>query len=643
MADIALPDLVGRIRIDSSNLDGIDRQAKGVSSNISGHFKKMALSIGAAIGTIQIGQFLKGAISEASDLEESMAKVGVVFGDSADSVKAFAETSASTLGLSKNQALAATGTFGNLFRALELGEKDSSNMAVSLTTLAGDLASFNNVNPEEALLALRSGLVGETEPLKRFGVNMNEATLRAQAFKLGLIKSEKEALTPSIKAQSAYALIMEQTALAQGDFARTSDGLANRQRILTARFADLKGQIGTKLLPVVIEIAEFIGKSVLPAFEKFGKLIGTLAKGDLADIGAALKELVPRLRELAAGVISFIRANPGPAFAALGVVLVAVLIPALTAFIGLLVGLVAALLSPVVILAAFAAAVVYAYQNFETFRNVVDTVVSFMVNKFNEVKGFVLEVWPAISKAIGTAINVAAENVKAALGTIMAWWNVFGDDVKTVVGGIFQVIKAIVETAVNVIAGIIRVVLAVITGDWGKAWAALRSTVDAASRGVEQAMNGLLNILKGLVGGFFDAAVRMGGAILEGISKGVSGAVGLVTDVGKAVANGIIGFVNSNVIDKINRSLEFRIDVLGQGVDINPPNISHIPKFHSGGIVQGSPGQDVLALLKAGERVIPVGGVGQSAGQTINVALSGSNLNPFDVSREIAWQLKVTP
>jgi hypothetical protein len=98
------------------------------------------------------------AIDAASDLNESISKVGVVFGDAGDSVVAFSKTTAKSLGQSQRQSLEAAGTFGNLFRALEDHQQPAADMSTSLVTLAGDLASFNNVDPAQALDALRSGL-----------------------------------------------------------------------------------------------------------------------------------------------------------------------------------------------------------------------------------------------------------------------------------------------------------------------------------------------------------------------------------------------------------------------------------------------------------------------------------------------------
>ena len=197
--------------------------------------------------------FGKDSIAAASDLNETTSKVGVVFGKQSAKVLLFGKTSANSLGLSENAALSAAGTYGNLFRSMGMTEDKSAGMSVELVKLAADLASFNNIKPEEALEKLRAGLVGESEPLKSLGININETILKEKALKLGLIKG-KQPLTALTKAQAAYALIMEQSSLAQGDFARTSTGLANQQRILTANMDNLKATLGTALLPIVNKV-----------------------------------------------------------------------------------------------------------------------------------------------------------------------------------------------------------------------------------------------------------------------------------------------------------------------------------------------------------------------------------------------------
>lgn len=265
--------------------------------------KEMALmgKVGAVVGAAVAVQFARKIITAASDLNETVSKSTVVFGKNAASVQAWAKTSSKAFGMSENAALGAASTYGNLFVSLGLAEDQSAKMSTKLVELAGDLASFNNIDPTEALDALRSGLVGETEPLKRLGVNMNEATLKAQALKMGLVATTKEALDPAVKAQAAYALILEQTTTAQGDFARTSDGLANQQRILNAEWENAQASLGQTLLPAMTEAVTVLN-NMLSAFNALPQPVKTVTLGVLA-LSAATVVLLPRIMATRAALI----------------------------------------------------------------------------------------------------------------------------------------------------------------------------------------------------------------------------------------------------------------------------------------------------------------------------------------------------
>ncbi len=254
-AGVALRPETGKFASEAER--DIDAKMPGIAGKAAGFFA-------AAFAVVGVGAFLGKAISEATDLGESASKVGVVFGSAAGQVEAFAATASSSLGITEAAALGATGTFGNLLRSTGLAEQAAADMSVGAVKLAGDLASFNNASPEEALDALRAGLVGEAEPLKRFGVNLNAAAIEAKAMELGLAGAGAE-LSDAAKATAAYAVIMEQTSLAQGDFGRTSDGLANQQRILKAQFGDLAADVGGLFVPALGDAAGGITGSLLPA------------------------------------------------------------------------------------------------------------------------------------------------------------------------------------------------------------------------------------------------------------------------------------------------------------------------------------------------------------------------------------------
>lgn len=294
----------------ATSIDGVDRSAKkadsstrrtaGATGVLAGGLRSMAggaaAAIGAYIGLDTAVKLLGDSISLSSSVGESLSKNEVLFGRSAKAVEAFSKTSALSFGISQAAALEYTGVFGNLFRAVGVGEKSAAKSSVALTKLASDLASFNNTSIEDALEALRSGLVGETEPLRRFGVNINDAQLRQEALRLGLIKTTKDALSPQNKALAAQALIFKQTKKAQGDFRRTSKGLANQQRILSGQVSDLKVKLGNELRPAALKAARATNKFIREMRQGKG------AGGDFANtvkaVAGALKTTAKFMRDV---------------------------------------------------------------------------------------------------------------------------------------------------------------------------------------------------------------------------------------------------------------------------------------------------------------------------------------------------------
>jgi predicted metal-binding transcription factor (methanogenesis marker protein 9) len=237
----------------------------GASQKVSasfGNVRNALAAIGIGIGLTTVMSFFGGAIGAASDLNEEVSKAGVVFGASAGKVEDFAERADKALGQSKQQALAAAGGFGNMFRTIGFAEGAAADMSLTMVQLASDMASFNNQDPSEMLVRLRSGLSGEAEPLRQFGVLLSEARVAEEAYATG-ITARGAALTEAQKVQARYSLILKDTALQQGDFARTADGLANSQRIQAAVMENSMARIGQALLPLAKELTQF-ATDVLP-------------------------------------------------------------------------------------------------------------------------------------------------------------------------------------------------------------------------------------------------------------------------------------------------------------------------------------------------------------------------------------------
>jgi len=276
----------------------------GVTSNIlSASFVDTGRSLfrNVTVPLAGLGVVVNKTIKDASNLQEAEAKVTAVFADQAQEIFQWGQTTSTALGVSSRAALEAAGTYGNLFQAFGIGQKESVRMSKRLVELAADMASFNNVPIDEALTALRSGLSGETEPLKRFGVALNDVRLRQEALNLGIYDGQG-VLSVAQKAQAAYALILRDTALQQGDVARTAGGLANQKKFLSAQIEDLSGTFGAVLMPVMINVVGVIRNQVLPNMQRLIE---------------AFKSLSPNA-VVTAVQIGFFAAALGPAMIAVG-------------------------------------------------------------------------------------------------------------------------------------------------------------------------------------------------------------------------------------------------------------------------------------------------------------------------------------
>ena len=224
---------------------------------------KMAVPAALAFGAIVTGGYK--AAQAASDFNETVSKSGIIFGEASTEIKRFADTAASSLGLSKQAALDAAATMGTFGKSAGLAGTDLSNFSIEMVKLSGDLASFHNANPADVALALGAALRGEAEPIRKFGVLLNDAAVKAEAMKMGLYDGTG-ALDAQAKVLATQKIILQQTSDAQGDFARTSDGAANQQRILAAQVDNAKVAIGQAFLPIL--------EAVLPVLVNFATAIG---------------------------------------------------------------------------------------------------------------------------------------------------------------------------------------------------------------------------------------------------------------------------------------------------------------------------------------------------------------------------------
>lgn len=255
---------------------GGEDAGKGIRSGVLSAVGKLAAPLAAAFGALSIGRLISSSISQASDLAEAGTAIGEVFGSQADAIKAFAKQGATAFGETEIAVLRSAQSFGIYGKAAGLAGNDLTAFSTDLVGLGTDLASFFNTDTQTAIDAIGAGLRGESEPLRQFGVLLDDATLKARAMELG-IYSGSGALTQQQRILAAQAEILAQTGTAQGDFARTSDGLANQQRILAAGWSNIVTQLGTFFLPIATEVVTFLNTNVIPAISG---LLDTLQGGE---------------------------------------------------------------------------------------------------------------------------------------------------------------------------------------------------------------------------------------------------------------------------------------------------------------------------------------------------------------------------
>jgi hypothetical protein len=323
--------LIGDIAGFTKSMQDAEKQAQTsaqkIGSSLQGFGGAAAstgdkLSLGVTLPLAAIGV---AAIKSASDLGETSNKIQVLFGGMTDSVQDWSSTAATSLGQSRKQALDAAADFAVFGKAAGLAGTDLVGFAKSNTQLAADMASFFNTSPEEAIKAIGAEFRGESEPIRKYGVLINDAALKDEALRQGLIKTTTEALTPQARVLAAQALIMQQTSAAQGDFARTSTGLANQQRILKAEFEDTAAALGTSLLPIATQLIGVVRGLVdqfnaLPQSTKDTIVqVGLVAAaiGPLLSIGGRLIGTLGSITSLLPQLISGLEAS-GSKFLAMG-------------------------------------------------------------------------------------------------------------------------------------------------------------------------------------------------------------------------------------------------------------------------------------------------------------------------------------
>ena len=268
------------------------RQAASAGNGLEGVFKKVA----GAVAAIGIGQVVKQQVTEAvdyaSNLTEVQNVVDTVFGENS-AIDSWAKNTLNAVGLNELSAKKFSGTMGAMLSSSGIAEDKIASMSMTITELAGDMASFYNLDGEEAFNKIRAGISGETEPLKQLGINMSVANLEAYAMSQGIEASYNE-MDQASQTMLRYAYLMDTTKNAQGDFARTSDSFSNQTKLLSENWTAFTGKLASYALPI---LGKIVGKlnnliSRLSAYTPVIVSVGSVIWNTLMNIFGIISSIV---------------------------------------------------------------------------------------------------------------------------------------------------------------------------------------------------------------------------------------------------------------------------------------------------------------------------------------------------------------
>jgi hypothetical protein len=257
------------------------RGVEGLSASVNS-LQSMMLKLGLGFG---FGSLIKQMVTLASDANETDNVLEQVFGtEGAARVKGWAATTSKEIGRSRYTLREYSGQLGAMLEPMVGSASKAQEMSTTFAKLSVDLASFFNTADDDALLALKSGLAGETEPLRRYGIVLLDATLQEYAHTQGIHK-KITAMTNAEKVELRYRYILAHTTKAQGDAARTADGFANSSRALKDNMKDLGTTLGQRLLPYAGQLIRW-GNSAIRVFKEFAETSNIL-EGTLLTLGGA--------------------------------------------------------------------------------------------------------------------------------------------------------------------------------------------------------------------------------------------------------------------------------------------------------------------------------------------------------------------
>lgn len=459
-----------------------------------------SLAIPAGVGFAAVTAGLKSSVEAASNMNETLSKINVVFGQQATAMQSWANTAATSMGLSSQAALEAASTFGNMFQQLGFAAPAAAQMSEQMVQLAGDLASFNNLDTGQVLDALQGAFRGEYDALQRMVPSISAAAVQQQAL-ADTGKTSASALTDQEKAAATMQIVLSQTSKAQGDFKRTANGMANSQRTANAEWDNAKTTLGEKLLPamtqalkVLTDLTNWISNHTTDVLV-FATAFGTITAAVLAyNVGVQIAKTATAAWTAVQWLLdAAMDANP----------------------IGLIVIAIAALVAAIVLIATKTDWFQKLWSaTWGAVRSAAEAVVNWLTGPF---VGFFQTVWNDIESGVQSVENFFS----------------------TVWDGIKSAAQAVVNWFTGTFAG-------AFTG----AWNSIKQGVDTLKTNVSNGIDAIYGLFRDLPGRITSALSKIGTSMWDGLKKSINAGIDLINRAANAF-NKIPGIPNIPSIPRV--------------------------------------------------------------------------------------------
>lgn len=616
-----VPEKIGR-EIENDKAP-VERAGQGMGRSIFGGILAGYAAIG---GTQAIVGFFSNAITGASDLNETLSKSEVIFGANASAIESFGDNAARNVGLSKEAAIAAAAGFGDMFTQLGFTADAAAAMSQQVVIAAADLGSFSNLETADVADRISAAFRGEYDSLQAVIPNINAARVESEALAM-TGKTVASELTAQEKAAAVLAIVQKDGARAMGDFARTSDGAANKQKILTASLEDQTTKLGSALLPAWNNVLSFLTDVALPAF---GWLVDNLPL-----VGSVLGGLAVAL------VVAFAPAIWGAVTATWAFTTALLANPITWVIIGI-----TALVAGIIWLA---------------------TQTTFFSDLWTNVTTWIGEAWTwlwesvlsPVFTAIGDVFNwiyntIIVPVVTGIMVYVGIWAAIFTWLWQSVLSPVFNAIGAVFNWIwANVISPIVNFISLAIQGAGIVFQWLYSSIIQPVFAAVGAAFNWVWGSIISPIVNFISSAITNVGntvsAVFGGIASFIGSAFQAALNVVKGPINGIIGLVNSAIrgLNGLSVTIPDWVPIVGGqtwGLDI--PTIPMLARggtiTAAGSVIVGENGPEILNLSR-GASVVPLthprADESRSGGDTYNIEVNEAE-DPLGSAGRVAAELR---